>query len=74
VCLEQSCNYVGSLHFADVKGRPFHPAVASVQTQSREVFILRDTGQEIGTEEAGVQPVWMELLDCDAVGCPRNAL
>jgi len=46
----------------------FHPAVASVQTQAREVFLLRDTGQEIGTEEEGIGPVWMDLLGCSEGG------
>ncbi|KAL5482551.1 hypothetical protein ACEPAI_9145 [Sanghuangporus weigelae] len=61
---------VESVHFTT--GGPeiqnLHPALAIVQTPSREYFILRDNGMEIGCEEDGVWPVWRELLGCDARG------
>ncbi|KAG8885885.1 hypothetical protein FRB97_009047 [Tulasnella sp. 331] len=65
-----SCNYVESVHFKDQRQSAFHLSVASIQTQAREVFLLRETGQEIGMEEEGIRPVWMDLLSCSAGGMP----
>ncbi|KAG6841712.1 hypothetical protein C0991_007984 [Blastosporella zonata] len=61
---------VESLHFTSSDRKPLHSAVAVVQTPSREYFILRDNGMQIGCEEDGVAAVWMELLGCDAGGRP----
>jgi hypothetical protein len=47
-----------------------HPALAVVQTPSREYYILRDNGLEVGCEEEGVAGIWMRILGCDARGEP----
>ncbi|KAF8308879.1 hypothetical protein DL93DRAFT_2086367 [Clavulina sp. PMI_390] len=64
-------HFVESVHFTTGRGQPLHPALAVIQTPFREVFILRDTGSEVGTEEEGVRFVWMELLGCDVKGVAR---
>ncbi|KAL5524430.1 hypothetical protein ACEPAF_9570 [Sanghuangporus sanghuang] len=65
---------IESVHFttSGPEIQNLHPALAIVQTPSREYFILRDNGMEVGCEEDGVWPVWRDLLDCDArgVACP----
>ncbi|KAL5519947.1 hypothetical protein ACEPAG_1607 [Sanghuangporus baumii] len=61
---------VESVHFttSGPEIQNLHPALAIVQTPSREYFILRDNAMEVGCEEDGVWPVWRELLGCDARG------
>lgn len=48
--------------------RPLHPALAVIQTPSREYFILKDNGMEVGCEEEGVGEVWMEVIGCSPRG------
>ncbi|KAH8114351.1 hypothetical protein DFH11DRAFT_1855513 [Phellopilus nigrolimitatus] len=62
---------VESVHFTTGSGRALHPALAVVQTPGREYFILRDNGMEVGCEEDGVWPTWMELLNCNGKGLRR---
>ncbi|EJC97904.1 uncharacterized protein FOMMEDRAFT_23970 [Fomitiporia mediterranea MF3/22] len=61
---------VESVHFttSGPKPRYLHRALAVVQTPRREYFILKDNGMEVGCEEDGVWPAWMELLGCNARG------
>ncbi|KDQ10169.1 hypothetical protein BOTBODRAFT_498998 [Botryobasidium botryosum FD-172 SS1] len=61
-------HYVESVHFTTSSGTPLHPAVAIVQTQTREHIILRDTGFEIGCEEDGVLSLWRDMVECDEQG------
>ena len=61
-------HHVESVHLTASGGRPLHPALAVVQTPSREYYILRDNGLEVGCEEEGVASVWMRILGCDARG------
>ncbi|KAI0693960.1 hypothetical protein BC835DRAFT_1039478 [Cytidiella melzeri] len=61
-------HHVESVHFATSAGVPLHPALAVIQTPSREHFILKDNGMEVGCEEDGVLSLWMELLGCDSKG------
>ena len=63
-----SHHHVESVHFATSVGLPYHPALATVQTPGREYFILKDNGMEVGCEEDGVAPLWMEILGCDRRG------
>jgi len=67
--LNESHHHVESVHFSSSDGRILHPAIAVVQTPGREYFILRDNGMQIGCEEEGIPPVWMNLLQCNANGC-----
>lgn len=50
----------------------FHPSIASVQTTHREYYVLRETGQQIGTEEEGVSEIWQEILKCNANGTVKH--
>ncbi|CAG7845947.1 SubName: Full=Uncharacterized protein {ECO:0000313/EMBL:KIM31047.1} [Serendipita indica DSM 11827] len=50
----------------------FHPSIASVQTTHREYYVLRETGQQIGTEEEGVSETWQEILKCNANGTVKH--
>lgn len=60
-----------SLSTAAHGGKPLHPLVASVQTDSgRAHLCLRLTGQVVGNEEDGMVDVWRTLLACDARGVP----
>jgi hypothetical protein len=59
---------VESVHFTTSSKRLLHPAVAVIQTPSREYFILKENGMQIGCEEEGVAEVWMEILGCTATG------
>ncbi|KIY44792.1 hypothetical protein FISHEDRAFT_50693, partial [Fistulina hepatica ATCC 64428] len=61
-------HFVESLHFSMTDGRPLHPALAIVQTPSREYYILRDNGMQLGCEEEGVAQIWMKLIGCDNRG------
>lgn len=61
-------HHVESVHFRTSKGQPLHPALAAVQTLSREYFVLKDNGMEVGNEENGVYEAWMEVLMCDSNG------
>lgn len=65
---EQRHHYVESVHFANPAGKPLHAAVAVIQTPTREYYILRDTGLEIGSEENGVYPAWMDAIRCSTQG------
>lgn len=65
-----SHHHIESIHFQSSDKKPFHPAVATVQTLAREYYILKDNGMLIGTEEDGVNPVWQGLLKCDEKGLP----
>jgi len=47
---------------------PLHPALAVVQTPSREYFILRENGMQIGCEEEGIAEIWMEIIGCGLLG------
>ncbi|KAF8798773.1 hypothetical protein BYT27DRAFT_7150139, partial [Phlegmacium glaucopus] len=57
-------HHVESLHFTSAHGQVLHSALAVVQTPGREFYILKDNGMQVGCEEEGVAPVWMELLGC----------
>ncbi|KAF8602338.1 hypothetical protein BDV93DRAFT_607555 [Ceratobasidium sp. AG-I] len=49
-----------------------HPALALVLTApGREYFVLRDTGMPIGTSDEGLEPIWQQILECDAWGNTR---
>ncbi|KAF8335445.1 uncharacterized protein EI90DRAFT_3048392 [Cantharellus anzutake] len=62
-------HYVESVHLMNSRGIPLHPAIAVVQTPAREYYILRDTGQEIGCEEAGgVYKCWLDVIRCQEDG------
>ena len=63
-------HHVESVHLTSTGGRPLHPALAVVQTPSREYYILRDNGLEVGCEEEGVAGIWMRVLGCDTRGEP----
>lgn len=63
-------HHVESVHLTARGRRPLHPALAVVQTPSREYYVLRDNGLEVGCEEEGVASVWMRILGCDARGEP----
>jgi hypothetical protein len=39
-----------------------------VQTPSREYFILKENGMQVGCEEEGVAEVWMEIIGCCGMG------
>jgi len=47
-------HHVESVHFNTSMKCPLHPALAVVQTPSREYFILRENGMQIGCEEEGI--------------------
>jgi hypothetical protein len=50
-----------------------HPAIAAVQTApGRELYVLKDNGMQIGTEEMGVADVWMTALNCNENGILKN--
>ncbi|OCF33545.1 hypothetical protein I316_04617 [Kwoniella heveanensis BCC8398] len=50
-------------------GRPLHPALALVHRQSGfSDFVLKETGQIVGEEDAGVSELWQGLLGCDERG------
>ena len=57
-----------SVHFTTSKGIQLHPAVATVQTPTREYFILKDNGMQVGCEEDGIPEVWQGILHCDRQG------
>ncbi|KAJ3519242.1 hypothetical protein NM688_g9329 [Phlebia brevispora] len=63
-------HHVESVHLVAPHGslRPMHPALAVVQTTARAYFVLRDNGMQVGCEEDGVSPLWMEVLRCDEKG------
>ena len=61
-------HHVESIHFTTADGRPLHSALAVVQTTSREYYILRDNGMQVGTQEDGVSDIWMEILGCTNLG------
>ena len=61
-------HHVESVHFTSSSKLPLHPALAVVQTPAREYFVLKDNGFEIGCEEEGVAPLWMEILRCNGMG------
>ncbi|KAF8964182.1 hypothetical protein BDZ97DRAFT_914993 [Flammula alnicola] len=64
-------HHVESIHFTSSDGKDLHPAVAVVQTPGREYYILKDNGMQVGCEEDGIAPVWMELIGCTETGCLR---
>ena len=61
-------HHVESLHFTTANGKPLHSALAIVQTTSREYYILRDNGMQVGTQEDSVSGIWMEILGCTNLG------
>ena len=63
-------HHVESVHFTTSSRQLLHYALAVVQTPSREYFVLRDTGMQVGTEEEGVSALWMEVLGCNSQGLP----
>lgn len=63
-----STHHVESVHLTTSSNEPLHPALAIVQTLARAYFVLRDNGLEVGCEEEGVSPLWMEVLGCDDKG------
>jgi hypothetical protein len=63
-----SIHHVESVHFTTPLKHALHPALAIVQTPSRAYFVLKDNGMEVGCEEAGVAPLWMEVLGCTTKG------
>lgn len=63
-----SHHHVESVHFVTAAKQPLHPALAIVQTPDREYLVLKDNGMEVGCEETGVAPVWMEVLGCSSTG------
>ena len=67
-----SHHHVESVHFRTPDKGAFHPAVAAVQTQAREYYILKDNGMLIGTEEEGINPLWQALLGCNEKGLPSD--
>ncbi|KAH6912565.1 hypothetical protein BKA70DRAFT_1264196 [Coprinopsis sp. MPI-PUGE-AT-0042] len=62
------CHLVESVHFKTSKGLGLHPALATVQTPSREYFILKDNGMQVGCEEEGIPSVWQQIFQCNAQG------
>lgn len=64
----RSHHHVESVHFTTRKGVPFHPALAVIQTPTREYIVLKDNGMQVGCEEDGVANVWMHVLGCDQNG------
>ncbi|KIJ64462.1 hypothetical protein HYDPIDRAFT_167784 [Hydnomerulius pinastri MD-312] len=69
-------HHVESIHFAMSKGQDLHPAVAVVQTPSREYFVLRDNGmQGPVTYDIHSSPVVvLSTLFCSAVNMPSVAV
>ncbi|KAF6757496.1 hypothetical protein DFP72DRAFT_891291 [Ephemerocybe angulata] len=63
-----SHHLIESVHLKSKYNLPFHLAIAGVQTPGREYYILRDNGLQIGCEEDGVAPVWMDIIGCDSNG------
>lgn len=61
-------HFVESLHFMTAQYEDLHPAVAVVQTPTREYYVLRDNGMQIGCEEEGVAEIWMQIIRCDSEG------
>jgi hypothetical protein len=61
-------HHVESVHFSAAGGAHLHAALAVVQTPAREVYLLRDNGMQVGTEEEGVADVWRTVIGCDARG------
>ncbi|KAI0042156.1 hypothetical protein FA95DRAFT_1564602 [Auriscalpium vulgare] len=61
-------HHVESAHLTASGGQPLHPALAVIQTQTREYFILRDNGMQVGCEEEGVGEVWQRFLGCNGRG------
>ncbi|KIP04667.1 hypothetical protein PHLGIDRAFT_183223 [Phlebiopsis gigantea 11061_1 CR5-6] len=61
-------HHVESVHFHTSSGAPLHPALAVIQTPSREYYVLRENGMQVGSEEEGVAPLWMEVIGCDSQG------
>ena len=65
-----SHHLVESVHFTANSGKAIHPALAVIQTPTREYFVLRDNGMEVGCEEDGVWEAWRSILACDSRGMP----
>jgi hypothetical protein len=63
---------VESVHFKTRTNLPLHPALAAVQTPSREYIVLRANGCPIGCEEDGIRQLWQVLIDCDASGIANS--
>lgn len=63
-----SHHHVESIHFTTRTKTALHPALAIVQTPSREYYILKDNGMQTGCEEDGVAEVWQRIIGCDARG------
>lgn len=61
-------HHVESVHFNSSTKCPLHPALAVVQTPSREYFILRENGMQVGCEEEGIAEIWMEIIGCGLSG------
>ncbi|KAG2359486.1 hypothetical protein BDR07DRAFT_1292220, partial [Suillus spraguei] len=61
-------HHVESVHFTTPKSVPLHPALAVIQTPTREYIVLKDNGMQVGCEEDGVANVWMYVLGCDKNG------
>ncbi|KXN88187.1 hypothetical protein AN958_07646 [Leucoagaricus sp. SymC.cos] len=65
-------HHVESLHFMTASKQSLHPALAVVQTPSREYYILKENGMQVGCEEEGVGEVWMEIVGCSSTGVARG--
>lgn len=63
-----SHHHIESIHFTAQTKVPLHPALAIVQTLTREYYILKDNGMQVGCEEDGVAEVWQRIIGCDARG------
>ncbi|KAI0311545.1 hypothetical protein OF83DRAFT_1251478 [Amylostereum chailletii] len=61
-------HHVESVHYTTSNGILLHPALAVVQTPTREYFAMRDNGMQVGCEEDGVVEMWQGILRCDARG------
>lgn len=64
-------HHVESVHFTTAAKKPLHPALAVVQTPSREYYILKENGMQVGSEEEGLAEVWMEIIGCSVMGEER---
>ncbi|TFK73597.1 hypothetical protein BDN72DRAFT_893782 [Pluteus cervinus] len=59
-------HHIESVHFTTAQKKPIHPAIAVIQTPTREYYILRDNGFQIGCEEEGIEEMWMSILSCNS--------
>lgn len=59
-----------SVHFSHL-GFEYRNGLAFVQTVGHGgAFVLTETGHAVGTEEEGIAPLWMEIMNCTPRGFP----